>query len=229
MIQDNIIRGIRQMMEDSKLAKAKRGGPMFFPHLIHELKMKYKTRIEDHETRYDSWLTSEKYTKCISNATKTQEGAFWNIIQSLELFSGTAVLSKALKAVGFNITTLDSDRNRDAMSKLSIRELEEMIIDGGIGGHQHLDKRFNVIWAAPCCTTWSRAANGMYRNTDFIDGYPFYKSEERAIQARMDIESLVNVLAFYMKRNPKLIITSRIQWGSFVITLWSSCFLKCLV
>ena len=41
---------------------------------------------------------------------------------------------------------------------------------------------------------------------DFIDGYPFYKSEERAIQARMDIESLVNVLAFYMKRNPKLII-----------------------
>ena len=206
MIQDNIIRGIRQMMEDSKLAKAKRGGPMFFPHLIHELKMKYKTRIEDHETRYDSWLTSEKYTKCISNATKTQEGAFWNIIQSLELFSGTAVLSKALKAVGFNITTLDSDRNRDAMSKLSIRELEEMIIDGGIGGHQHLDKRFNVIWAAPCCTTWSRAANGMYRNTDFIDGYPFYKSEERAIQARMDIESLVNVLAFYMKRNPKLII-----------------------
>ena len=72
MIQDNIIRGIRQMMEDSKLAKAKRGGPMFFPHLIHELKMKYKTRIEDHETRYDS-LTSEKYTKCISNATKYKD------------------------------------------------------------------------------------------------------------------------------------------------------------
>lgn len=55
--------------------------------------------------------------------------------------------------------------------------------------------------------TWSKAANGMYWNTDFIDGYPFYKLEERAIQSRMDIESLVNVFAFYMKRNPELIIT----------------------
>lgn len=130
--------------------------------------MKYKTRIEDHQTRYNSWLTSDKYTKCISNATKIQAGAFWKTYQSMDLFSGTAV----------NITTLDSDPNRDAMSKLSIRELEEMIIDGRIDGHQHLGKRFNVIWAAPCCTTWSRAANGMYRNTDFIDGYPFYKSEK---------------------------------------------------
>jgi hypothetical protein len=207
--QDNIIRGIRQMKEDSKLNKAKRGGPMFFPHLKHELKEKYKNRMDDHETRYNSWLMSDKYTKCINATNLNQdEGIFSNTDKSLELFSGTAVMSDALKAVGFNITTLDSDPNRDAMSKLSIRALEEMIIERKrFDGHQHLDKRFNVIWAAPCCTTWSKAANGMYRNIDFIDGFPFYKSEERAIQARKDIESLVNVLAFYLRRNPELIIT----------------------
>ena len=155
--QDNIMRGIRQMMEDSKLNKAKRGGPMFFPHLKHELKEKYKNRMDDHQARYNLWLTSDKYRKCISNATNLNqdEGVFSNTDQSLELFSGTAVMSDALKAEGFNITTLDSDPNQDAMSKLSIRELEDMIIERKrFDGHQHLDKKFSVIWAAPCCTTW---------------------------------------------------------------------------
>lgn len=71
---------------------------------------------------------SGKYTKCILNASSNQEGNFLNTGQSLELFSRTAVLSNALEIMGFNITTLDSTLTREAMSKLSIRVLEEMIL-----------------------------------------------------------------------------------------------------
>ena len=37
------------------------------------------------------------------------------------------------------------------MSKLSLEQLERLIIDGSIWDHQHLNKRFDVLWGSPEC------------------------------------------------------------------------------
>ena len=46
-----------------------------------------------------------------------------------------------------------------------------MILLGHIMDHPNLFKRFDHILAAPECRTWSRAASGIYRNKEFIDGH----------------------------------------------------------
>ncbi len=198
---------------------------MFFPHLIEEEKETYKVRLDELRDRYKSWETSKNYVACTTvarNILGTTEDATTEdatTIESdasdvaedkhkfaLELCAGEEVVTKALKARGFKTASLDNDLKRSATSQLGLDQLEERIISGHIHDHPYLNKAFTVIWAAPECRTWSRASCGTYRNKVFIDGFHGRALERDALQARRDIESLVNILSYYQSVNPNLII-----------------------
>ena len=158
--------------------------PMFFPHLRDEQKESHKERIMHLQERYDSWEQSEGYKACTRHKISTLEDA---PMSSLELCSGEEVLSKSLKVVGFDATTLDNNLKGTATSKLSLKQLEDRIRDGSIRNHPHLYKRFSVVWAAPECRTWSIASNGRYRNKDFIEGLRILLS--RKMHSKLDVTS----------------------------------------
>lgn len=178
---------------------------MFFPHLKKEQKEVYEEkRVTPLEERYKSWKESDQgYKSCTHNENVTVKE---KQMSSLELCAGTGILSKSLKALGFNTVTLDHDSKWSATSEPSLEKLERLIIDGGIQDHQHLNKRFDVLWGSPECRTWSRASSGRYRSTHFIDGSGNTALEKDALQARKDIETLVNIISFYKKEHPELLI-----------------------
>ena len=69
-----------------------------------------------------------------------------------------------------------------------------------------LDRDFDLIWAAPECRTWSRAAGGKYRNLDNIDGFPGREGYFDAQAAKREIQDLVDILGHYRRRNPSVVI-----------------------
>ena len=195
--------------------------PMFFPHLREEEKEAYKVRLDALWDRYKSWEKSESYLACTTvasnildattedttpEASDASDAAEIEHKFALELCAGEEVVTKALRKRGFKTASLDNDLKRSATSQLSLDQLEERITSGHIHDHPHLNKAFAVIWAAPECRTWSKASCGKYRNTIFIDGYHGRALERDALQARRDIESLVNILSYYQSINPSLII-----------------------
>ncbi|KAL9190132.1 hypothetical protein ACHAXT_007343 [Thalassiosira profunda] len=205
--EDDLLRGIEQMKEDHMHPKQFRGGPMFFPHLREEQKEASNATVKSLEEKYAAWTTSStKYNDCVQNATSRRAAVPAGELTSLELCAGEEVMSRAMKEMGFDATTLDNDLKRSATSKLCLEALESRITSGQINDHPYLNKPFNVIWAAPECTTWSVAANGRYRNRTFIDGFHNRALHARAQQARRDIESLVNILSYYRTKNSNVVI-----------------------
>ena len=181
---------------------------MFFPHLREEATNAYKERVIALNESYDCWKESDGYKACMHQAMLSIDAQLDNSpLISLELCAGEERLSNALSSVGFNTATLDNDlKKRSPTSRLDLSQLEGMIKDGQIYHHPHLNKVFSVIWGGPECRTWSKASCGSYRNMDFIDGFMNKVQEADAQQARRDIESLVNILAFFQKLNPQLLI-----------------------
>ena len=179
---------------------------MFFPDLREEEKEASDAIVKSLEKTYADWASCTKYNDCVQNGKSRRASVPAGELTSLELCAGEEVMSRALKEMGFDATTLDNDLKRSAISKLCLEVLERRIESGHINDHPYLNKPFNVIWAAPECTTWSVAANGRYRNRGFIDGFHNRALHARAQQARRDIESLVNILSFYRAKHPNVVI-----------------------
>ena len=177
--------------------------PMFFPDLVEQKKDSYKGRIKKLKEKYENWEQDDCYVACLNEAAKAQaQEDDSGVPTSLELCAGSARLSLALSAVGFYTITLDNDPTKMATSQLDLRQLEDMIVCGHIHDHPYLNKAPSVIWLGPECRTWSRAACGTYRNMHFIDGHENRVKETAALQACRDIESLVNIVAYYKKVSP---------------------------
>ena len=176
---------------------------MFFPHLKEDEKKSAKVKLKVLKKKYEAWTTSSRYKRCLESGNVPSADAG---MSSLELCAGVQGISKALALVGFDTTTLDNDLKLSATSKLSLGELEERIVNGNIRHHPHLGQTFSVVWSAPECRTWSIAQNGRYRNRAFIDGFQNRALEAHAQQARRDIEALVNILAYYRRRNERLVM-----------------------
>jgi len=69
----------------------------------------------------------------------------------LELFSGTKSFSKAAEARGHTCTTLDWDVKFDPEIVMDVLDIQFKDIDVLFGQH------FDVIWASPPCTEYSKA------------------------------------------------------------------------
>ena len=84
-------------------------------------------------------------------------------------------IAMAIANVSFDTCILDSDIDKNATSKLELAldQVKDMILSGHIMDHPNLFKGFDHNHAAPECRTrtWSRAAIGIYRNKEFIDGH----------------------------------------------------------
>ena len=63
----------------------------------------------------------------------------------LELFSGTKSVGKVAERLGYDVTSLDL---KDADINIDILNWDY---------HQYQPKHFDVIWASPTCTEYSRA------------------------------------------------------------------------
>mmetsp|Transcript_19610 Transcript_19610/g.39749 ORF Transcript_19610/g.39749 Transcript_19610/m.39749 type:complete len:258 (+) Transcript_19610:1490-2263(+) len=77
-------------------------------------------------------------------------------LSSLELFCGTAGLSVALRRKGVETVTLDHDPEVGADFCMSIAELRNSIEKNTVPAK--LNRPFTNVFAAPCCTTFSRAS-----------------------------------------------------------------------
>ena len=82
-------------------------------------------------------------------------------ITVLDLFSGTGSVTKALSGLGYTIITLDSDRKWDAEFCVDILSWDyKRIFPVGY---------FDVIFASPPCTHFSKAKTVGFRNLDSAD------------------------------------------------------------
>ena len=70
----------------------------------------------------------------------------------LELFSGTKSVGKVAETLGFEVTSLDL---KDADINTDILNWDYKIYD---------PKHFDVIWASPACTEYSKAMTRRTRN-----------------------------------------------------------------
>ena len=159
--------GLEQIEKDSELDKERRGGPFFFEHERQEYfdqaeKLK-KERVEEWEKkrferagkRAERRREDQRHGFTFSNAAGVE-------LASLELYSGEARMTAALKKNGFgNNFTLDNNPKKKSDSSLSIEQLESMIEENERHRYYHHPIRmcYDVIWAAPCCTTYSIAAS----------------------------------------------------------------------
>ena len=66
----------------------------------------------------------------------------------LELFSGTGSVGKVFGADGWEVVSLDVDNKTNASICADIRTWDYTIFDVG---------HFDVVWASPVCTHYSRA------------------------------------------------------------------------
>ena len=76
----------------------------------------------------------------------------------LELFSGTKSVGKVAEQLGYEVTSLD--RDLDADIKCDILDWDYKIYPIGY---------FDVIWASPPCTEYSKAKSRGNRNIDYAN------------------------------------------------------------
>ena len=66
----------------------------------------------------------------------------------LELFSGTKSIGRAFEALGWEVTSLDSDPQSDPSICEDILQWDYTVFQPG---------HFDFVWASPVCTEFSRA------------------------------------------------------------------------
>ena len=81
----------------------------------------------------------------------------------LELFSGTKSFSKVAEKRGHKTTTLDWDKNFEPEIVYDVLDIPIKDIDAFFGEH------FDVIWASPPCTEYSRAKSQGVRNIEYAN------------------------------------------------------------
>lgn len=123
--------------------------------------------------------------------------------RSLELCAGSACLSKSFKCEGMLTTTVDHDPSKSPDLVKSLRQIVVDIESKNLS--KALDVNFDVIWAAPECRTWSKAAAGLYRNAENIDGF-IDNNYGKAHAAKQEIIDLVKICNFYRSRNPSVLL-----------------------
>ena len=172
--------GLEQIEKDSELDKERRGGPFFFEHERQE----YFDQAEKLKKERVEWWEKKRVDRARKRAERRREDqrhgfTFTNAagveFASLELYSGEARMTAALEKNGFgNNFTLDNNPKKKSDSSLSIKQLESMIEENERHRYYHhpIRKCYDVIWAAPCCTTYSMAASKtIYRTYGTCHGF----------------------------------------------------------
>jgi len=160
-------------------------------------------------------LNSFKSTRRRCNTPDNYVSPSKNDLKFLELCSGSAVLSKALKLHGVSCTTLDHDPNKDADFVLSLGQLRKSIKKKSI--RRGLRDEYNYIHAAPCCRTFSFAAGGTHRDMNNVHGF-----SPCAMTANQEIADLIYILRHYQKLNSNVIITIENPVGYLMKTKYSN-------
>ena len=171
---DMLWNGIQQMKKDAVVEKQERGGPFFFKDQMDSLREAAKRSNDEREEKMKQ--------KQIENARKREERRLrdkeagddtkfltrfvGNGICSLELCSGKGIMTEGLRKAGVaHRITHDFDHKKPTDSDLSLEQLHDMIQVGDHRCRHHkTQKCWNVIFAAPDCSTYSIAqSTKLYR------------------------------------------------------------------
>ncbi len=111
-------------------------------------------------------------------------------MRTVELFAGSCSFTKVAKSKGFETFTTDIINSNDIDYSVDI-----MLFDAA-------DVPFipDVIWASPDCATWSKAAGNLH-----YDSKSMKPKTEKAKQAILHIEKMLNVIDYFLKLNPALL------------------------
>ena len=172
--EDVLWNGIKQLQKDAMVEKQERGGPFFFEHQMNLLreaatrsnkeraeKMKQK-QIENTRKR------EERREKEAGDDTKFLSRFVAAELCSLEICSGEGRMTEGLRKAGVDHrNTLDFDPKKASDSNLSLEQLHDMMQDGDHRCRHHLTQKcWNILFAAPDCSTYSMAQSTKIYRTE---------------------------------------------------------------
>lgn len=109
--------------------------------------------------------------------------------KAIELFSGSAQISKILRTVGFSSINCDSNPKfkADYCCDISNFPLSESL------------RPVSLIWASPCCTTFSRhALHSLWVKETFkYRQYNYYPNHQKTVDSLKMIDSTIAIIDFY--------------------------------
>mmetsp|Transcript_22010 Transcript_22010/g.63109 ORF Transcript_22010/g.63109 Transcript_22010/m.63109 type:complete len:1032 (-) Transcript_22010:134-3229(-) len=139
-------------------------------------------------------ICTKKPSRAQAQARRHHGRAKKSTITMLELFSGSGVLSAAFRKKGVLCETLDDDPTWQPTYCMNIAQLRKHIEDSTVP--EGLAQPRDIVFAAPCCTTFSRGSCGRHRNAMNIDGH-----SPEAQAANKMIDDLIFVLKYYKRLN----------------------------
>lgn len=110
-------------------------------------------------------MNNEEPPKHVPQGDKRFDGFRLDEVMVLEIFAGTARLTRAVRDAGMSAMAIDKDANRAQSVHIANYDLNDpdqlAALCDFIGKHYHL-----ILWAhfAPSCGTASRARGSRYRN-----------------------------------------------------------------